>query len=201
MMNMSKNRNDVKKKMALLGSVVTAVGITVDTKAAVNYDISIPGLSRYSICKPKKLETSTTKNLVNLTFEYISLKKLLTMRSTIPVHILTKYGQKVNQSELLYLSGHAECKMRVCCAKYLETSLYLNMDKNMELPVKTKERLDNATLLRKNMTSGFSEEGKKDICLHLKGINDEMKQMLIEQKKEIDDYYTSQKAENSPETN
>lgn len=192
MINMSKNKSNMKKRMALLGSVMAVASIPAG--AAMNqpkmtYDISIPMVSKYSICIPKALEKESKQVLTSLTFEYINLKKLLTMRTSIPVKILTKYNQELNQKELLYLSGFAECELRAFCADYLESSFTLNMDKNMDVTTKQKERMENACKLRSHLASAFSERGTNDICDHLRGIIKDMNGMLADQNKKVDDFY------------
>ena len=191
MMNMSKNKNNMKKKIALLGSLMTVTGVSVEA-ATKNYDISVPMMQEHSIFMQKNLETSSSVELSRKAFEYIYKKRLLTMNPTVPVSILTDYSQKLNQQELLYLSGGAECKFRGFCAKYLETSLALNMDKNMDITAKHKERMANALKLREGLVAAFSDKGRKDICVNVNAVINEIDTLLEAQKKEVDAYYANE---------
>lgn len=194
MMNMSKNKNKTKIAMALLG---TAMCSNIDANAKKQqkkptYDISIPMALKYSICIPKPKESALVPNVTRQAFQYITLKRLLTGRSSTPISILTAYAKELNQQEMLYLSGCAEAKLRVFCSDYLETSLFLNMDKNMNEIEKFKKRIENSANLRQKIVTSFSDQGIAEVYSHMASMIDVMNKMLIEQNKEVDEYYSRQ---------
>ncbi len=195
MMNMSKSKNNMKKKVALLGSLITASGLSAEA-ATKNYDISIPMMKEHSIFHPKPKETVSSTTLYSKAFEYIYKKRLLTMNLTIPVNILTDSAQKLNQEELILLSGGAECKLRTLCAKYLEVSSLLNMDKLMDVSTKHKERMRNATVLRHSLAHAFSASGRKEVCARLNDIIAVIDRLLETQKEEVNAYYEKENKKN-----